>query len=134
MDSDHVPESLRTFICDYIDSVELLYVLLLLCQNPDREWTLNQLTAEIRSTDSSIEKRLNTLYSRHILLRNSLDEKVENKDIYVFSPSSEEIRKTVVELSEFYKLCPYRIVELIYSRPNHSLRNFANAFKIRKDE
>jgi hypothetical protein len=125
---DDIPEDVRRLIDEGIDSVELLQVLLLLFEHPEREWRVSDLTAELRSSDNSIEKRLSDLYARKIL-RNDGSDRAKHR----FVPYSPELGPVVQRLSDVYKLRPYRVIDLIYSRPNDALRAFADAFKIKKD-
>jgi hypothetical protein len=126
--ADDIPEDVRCLIIDSIDSVEQLQVLLLLLEQPKRVWLVPDITAELRSSDGSIEKRLSDLYGRRILRREPGDELR-----HTYLPFSPEIDPVIRRLAEVYRQRPNRVIDLIYSRPNEALRAFADAFKIKKD-
>lgn len=125
---DDVPESVRQFVLSTIDSVELLRVLLLLFEAPSRRWSAADITRELRSSDSSIDKRLHDLYDRRVLSPEA------NRDaVHQYIPYSGESHAAVEKLVDFHRHRPYRLIDLIYSKPNEALRAFADAFKIKKD-
>ncbi len=128
MNTYTVPESVRSFILQYVDSVELLQVLLLLHRKPEKAWTLEEVEHEIRSSQSAIQKRLNDLYSRKVL------QKEEGDSLHRFKPYSAEIAAEISAVADFNQTHGSRVIELIYSRQNETLMNFANAFKVKKDK
>lgn len=127
MASEEVPEELRVFIAESIDSVELLQVLFLLFKNPDKRWSVKEITQELRSAESSIETRLACLYSRGVLLEDQ-----NSPGLHGFLPATPALSGKIKALAEEYEVRPYRIIELIYSRPKDALRAFADAFKLRE--
>jgi hypothetical protein len=121
---EEITEHIMDFLSEYIDSVEQLQVLLLLHSSPKRIWTLPEISAELRSSINSIEKRLEDLYSRRVLTKIP-----ELKEAHTFHPASEDIRAVVEEIAEQNRIRSYRLIEAIYSRPSKALRAFADAFK-----
>lgn len=119
---------MRRFVLENIDSVEQLRVLMLLHENPAKEWTINDFSTELRSTESSIEKRLNALYTKGILQR------ADNQKKHKYTPANEKIAGQIGELAQFYSQRPYRVIDLIYSKPNEALLGFADAFKIKRSK
>lgn len=117
----------RLFLKDCIDSVEQLRVLLLLFESPERWWTVSELTQELRSTDSSISKRLDDLYAKGVLVRGS-----NNPNLHSYQLVSQGMKKTIQSLAEFHSLRPYRVIDLIYAQPNEALQAFADAFRFKK--
>lgn len=127
MGIEGLPEDVIDFIVDFIDSVEQLNVLFLLQTHSERSWTLDEITRELRSTETSIQRRLEALYSRNIL--------VPSKDgKHRYTPCSMEVARTLSHLSDVYKTKPYRIIEAIYSKPDEVLKALADAFKLKKDK
>lgn len=127
MSANRIPESVERLILESIDSVELLRVLMLLFDQPERAWTVAEINRELRSSESSIAKRLSDLYSRRLLKR-------PETESHCYVPYSEETAQAVRALAECHRLMPYRVIELIYSRPTDALRAFAAAFKIKKED
>lgn len=126
MSNEELPDEVSRFIICYIDSVEQLNVLLLLFRAPSREWTTTEITAELRSTESSITRRLADLYSRHVL-------SLPYMSRHAFK-ISEDLKSAISQLDLVYREKPLRIIELIYSQPPMALRAFADAFRFRKDD
>jgi hypothetical protein len=123
---EELPEDVLRLLNNCIDSVEQLSVLLLLHSQPDRVWSNFEITAELRSADNSISKRLDDLYQRNILVRLP-----EMEGGHKFSPSTAEVARVVQRLAEQNRMKPYRVIESIYSRPNKALQAFADAFNLR---
>lgn len=126
MANEDLPDEVSRFIISFIDSVEQLNVLLLLYRDPSREWSAAEITSELRSTEGSIGRRLEDLYSRQVL-----DVPKAFRHTYTVR---EDLRGAVAQLEVAYRERPLRIIELIYSQPPMALRVFADAFRIRKDE
>lgn len=124
---DDLPEDVLDFLGTYIDSVEELSILLLLCAQPERVWTTSEIVRTLRSAENSIATRLENLYARKILNRLS-----ESGDLHKFTPSTSQVAEVIRHLAEQNQIRPYRIIEAIYSRPKRAIQQFANAFRFRK--
>jgi hypothetical protein len=126
MTQDKLPADVQHFIHSYIDSVELLWVLLLLHSDPEREWTIQDITVNLKSIDTSIAKRLEDLYGRQVLMK--MD---GGNEKHRFKPCTPKLDEVIRSLAEQNQLKPYRVMEAIYSRPDPALAAFAEAFKLR---
>jgi hypothetical protein len=115
--------NLKQFIFEYVDSVELIEVLLFIRSNSDKWFSAAQISTELRSNPTSIGKRLAHLSSIGLI--------DQNQDQIRFRPVSEELKNTVTELSNEYLLRRHRIFELIFSS-SKTARQFANAFIVNK--
>lgn len=120
---DDLPAELVRFVTESIDSVELVHVLLSLQADPGREWSVLQLTRELRSTEASIQKRLLDLQLRGVLLRPEKSEKIR------YYPADDEVRKKVDLLALAYRERPSRIIELIYSKPPVAIKVFGKMLR-----
>ena len=123
MTEGDIPEKVRHFIFEQIDSAEQLEVLLFLRQNQDKVWTSQEVSNELRSTPISVGSRLESL-ERLFLLEKS------DKG-YKYHPQSDELRATVDQLNEIYKVRRQKIFELIFS-PMKKAKHFADAFMVHK--
>lgn len=128
MAGDGISENVKRFIAAYIDSVELLEVLLLL-RSHAREWSTESVSQEIRSSPISVTKRLTDLCERGLL-----SVKESRPPLYFYKPRTGELDRAVRELADAYRERPTRIIELIFSRQTDTLRKFSDAFKFRKDD
>lgn len=121
MSIPEIPISVKDFVFQYIDSVEQLDILLLLCSDQNKIWSAEELSAFLRSSRNSIEKRMTALEAQHLVSRDG--------DGYRYTPEPESLNQTIKELGEIYKVHRYRILEIIFS-PMKRGRDFADAFKI----
>ena len=123
MSEADIPERVRLFIFEQIDSAEQLEVLLFLRQHAEKSWTSQAISNELRSTPASVSSRLEAL-SRGFLL-------VKEGDAYRYQPQSEELRETIDKLNEIYRIRRQKIFEMIFS-PMKKVKHFAEAFMVGK--
>ncbi len=121
--ADEISANLKQFIFEFVDSVELIEVLLLLRNNSDKYFSAAQISAELRSNPTSILNRLSRLANIGLLN--------QDKDMFKFQPESEELKTITNELSNEYLLRRHSIFELIFSSSKNA-RQFANAFIVTK--
>lgn len=122
-----ISDRVRQFVLENIDSVELLEVLRLLASDPTRAWSPDQVSRELRSSPTSIAKRLADLGVRGIL-----EVSVDPTFSYRFAVQDPELRATVEELVQIYPQFRSRLIRLIYSKPNDKITVFADAFRFRE--
>ncbi len=123
---DSFPEEVKQFIFAYIDSVEQLEVLFLLYRDPDDKWTPERMSAELRSSPSSIEGRLKALEAHGLIKRSS-----EASLDYFYQGSRPETDLLLSQLQSLYQSRRHKILELIFS-PLKRARDFADAFRLSK--
>jgi predicted transcriptional regulator len=116
----------REFLAGHIESVEELDVLLLLYQYRDRSWTEAEVDARIRSSESSIQKRL-----RH-LVQVGLVAVTEMPRAYLYRPVTIEMDSIVASLAEVYKDFHRTVIQIIYEHRADPLRSFAKAFELKQ--
>lgn len=118
-------QTFRTFINKNITSVEQIEVLLILHANPERIWTIEEISAILRSSPNSIRSRLTALEER------ALCRAVEDAGYrYIASGRLDEM---VELLAQEYAGRRFSVIELIFSRPD-AARSFADAFRLREDD
>lgn len=118
-----IPEDLARFVRECVGRLETLEVLFLL-QSSERRWTVQQLKAEMRSSEMSVELGLGILCARGLV--------VKENDAYLFRPKSPVLEKMTLDLAACYPERRAAVIEAIYSRPRESVRSFADAFRIKK--
>ncbi len=129
MTNEDIPEEVKRFIADHIDSVEALEVLLLLKDNPDREWGAGDVSRALYTQPESAAARLADLQSINLLAARD-----ESGLLYRYSPGPDNPDRVVTELSKAYKERRVTVITLIFSKPNEKIRTFADAFKIKRDK
>ena len=127
IENEIVPNHIKVFVHACIDSVEQLEVLALLHDQPEKQWSINLLSLELRSTDRSVEKRLRDLSQRKVL------EPIDSPT-FKYSPVSEEVKTAVSELVAIYRLRPFRIMDLLFTKPLNTMQSFADAFRFKKED
>ena len=120
-----ISERVRNFIFEFVDSAELLEVLLLLRSEPAKSWSIQALSESLRSNPDSIEKRIVFLAELRILTK--LD---SNPQAYRYSPDNLEHSEIIDEIASIYQIQRHRIYEIIFS-PLKTGRDFADAFRIK---
>ena len=122
-----MPDKIRIFVHACIDSVEQLEVLALLHDQPTKEWSAESLSQELRSTPSSVEKRLRDLVSRRVL-------EAPSTETFRYQPVSPEVRQVVADLVAYYRLRPFRVMDLLFTKPVDAMQSFADAFRFKKED
>jgi hypothetical protein len=124
-----IPEIVRRFIIEHINSVESLEILLLLSAGTIREYTAEEVSRTLRTSLESAAARLKELHRSKLLMT------VENEGSpkYRFDPASPGAG-VVADLEKVYKTRRVSVISFIYSNPTDPLRAFSDAFRLRKDE
>lgn len=119
-----IPEPLRLFLRRNISSVSLLEVLLLLKRGAPRSWSPEELSVEMRTNPSYATSQLAELLALKLL---TLD-----AGRFRYEPSEED-KEVLDALELLYNSKRSAVIDFIYSQPIDSIRDFAEAFKIKKD-
>lgn len=125
MPANGVPEDVRAFIFEFIDSVEQLEVLLLVRSQPSREWSVSEVTDALRTDAGSAAHRLRSLKEMGFIA--STD--TENAR-FRFQPQTERLQHLSDLLAATYKIRRHAVLELIFS-PLKRIKTFASAFVVR---
>lgn len=128
MSGDVLTEKVLRFLGEHVASVEQLEILLLLSNEPERVWSVEEVFQTIQSSRTSIIERLKVLQQHGFL---QIQE--EGQTLYRFEPATVELREGVSELKAAYRKTRVKIIESIYSHRLDQVRIFADAFKLRKD-
>lgn len=105
-----------------------LEMLLLLHREPTRLWTAADIARELRIDSAWSGQQLQLLVARRLLA--VVDAKTPS---YRYeSASSDAI--AVDSLARAYADRRVRVIGMIYSKPAETLRNFADAFRFRRDD
>lgn len=124
-----IPEEVRDLLTRCISSVEALEVLLLLQRTAERWWTPDAVAAELRTSRASAARRLEE-FGKAGFLDVRLGEDVN----YRYAPSSEGTARAVSLLADTYRERRVSVINLIFSKPLDHVRDFADAFRLRKED
>ncbi|MGE0763370.1 MAG: hypothetical protein AB7N80_08830 [Bdellovibrionales bacterium] len=123
MPGEKVPERVRNFIYEYVDSVELLEILLLTHADPSKKWTAAEISQQLRSNINSVQKRLQTLQHNRLILATG-----DAGSSYQYNTKS-QAHMAIEDLDQTYKIQRHRVLELIFS-PLKKAKDFSDSFRI----
>lgn len=125
--SEIVPPVVRSLLQEHIRSIAQLALLLKMHGRRTPGWSVAEAAKSLYTAESTTKPLLDSLL--HSGLISCSD---GPNPLYQFAPKSEELGKAVDELADLYHDRRTSIVNLIYSAPEKSLQDFADAFRIRK--
>jgi hypothetical protein len=128
-DDEGIPQEVRAFIADQIDSVLQLELLLLLHKKRDRDFGAAEVVAELRIDPTWAAAQLEDFCARGIL---TCAEAPSRR--YRYAPKSPEIDGAITKLDQTYTDRRVSVISLIFSKPTDKLRSFADAFRVRKEK
>ena len=124
-----VPPPVLAFVAEHIRSLEELQLLLVVVQSPDRWWDATAAARELGIATSDARRGLDALAARNLL-----DIRITGDLRYQFRPGTEELRVAARATEEAYRMNPLAVVQLVAQTGRRGLRDFADAFRIRRDD
>jgi hypothetical protein len=124
-----IPNHVRQFVVDQVDSVMQLELMLLLQAERARQWSGGDVAAELRIDAAWVGSQLDELCRRRILVCHA-----GAGQTYQFGPADPAIARAIETLAALYATHRVSIISMIFSKPVDRLRNFADAFRLRKDK
>jgi DNA-binding HxlR family transcriptional regulator len=124
---ESIPQDVRRFIAEHIQSVVVLEVLLLMHREPAREWGADELGRELRVDPAWTQQELAALAQRGVIRQHAGD-----PPRYAYETTNAS-HQTVTALAEAYAQRRVTVISLIFARPADALQSFADALKLRKD-
>ena len=124
-----IPEDVRAFVADHIDSVLQLELLLLLHKKRDRDFDAAEVVAELRIDAAWAAAQLEDFCARGIL---TCIEGTPRR--YRYAPQSAHVDAAIARLDQTYADRRVSVISLIFSKPADKLRSFSDAFRVRKDK
>jgi hypothetical protein len=126
MAPETVPEDLRRFILTSIASVPSLEALLLLREDAQHDWKIQEVARRLYLTEGAARDLLNGLCEAGMAV-------ACEADAFRFMPSTEELRELIDRLAAAYARDLIGVSNMIHSRMGKSAQVFADAFKLRKE-
>jgi hypothetical protein len=100
--------------------------LLLLHRDPNRVWSIDELTRELRSSLGIVSGVL-TQFERLGLVEQAAE------DRYRYHAATPELEAQVERLISHYAQFPLAVMQTILLAPNHKIQLFADAFRLKKE-
>jgi predicted transcriptional regulator len=117
------------FILEQIDSVPHLEALLLLFNNQPKAWSAEDMARSLYVRSETASKILDSLVQRRLIALSP-----QTPTDYVYSPEDDEKNKLMESVDAVYRKEVIRISSLIHSKAPAGVRDFARAFRIKKDK
>jgi len=122
-----VPPEVARFLAGCVRSLMALELLLLVRSKPDRERTAAELARELRSSEEWTELELRHLAACGLVT-------VSGPPLrYRYRKASDETEHAAAWLASSYPELRFSIIRTIYPPVSDPIRDFADAFRIRKD-
>jgi hypothetical protein len=125
MSDKFLPDDVRRFILEHIDSVAQLEALLLLHQYAEQNWAIGAVAKRIYASETTAGDALAQLAAAGLC--------VCGDQFFRYCPSSEEQAATIDRLCEVYAQYLIPVTNLVHSKPVR-IQKFADAFRFRKDK
>jgi hypothetical protein len=124
------PDEIRRFLDGFIESIDQLEILRLLGENPQREWTAAALAAEVQAEPAAVAGHLAAMRARGLVATAARGADVVGRH----GPASPELGELIGRVLQQYRERPVSMIKYVYARAKDPLRNFADAFRFRKEE
>lgn len=125
--SDGFPAELREFIAQHVESLAQLEALLLMRNEPAKNWESAELAQRLYITSDMCAGILAGL------ARQGFIEPVSDGPAYRYRPR-ENLARLVDELATVYQQRRVAVITEIYSKPVNRVQTFADAFRLRREE
>jgi DNA-binding IscR family transcriptional regulator len=129
MVEDLIPEDVRQFILKSIDSIAQLEALLLLYRSPEEEWSISAVAQRLYIPEQEASPLLARLQAEGLIVA-----RAGESLLFQYQPDSIELAELVKRVAEIYSKHLVPVTNLIHSKPRTRIQEFADAFKLRKDD
>lgn len=124
-----LPEDIRRFILTSVPSVPYLEAILLLRTDPDVGWDVPRVAARLYVPERQAAELLGALAAAGI----ARGEDEGDTTLFRYAPATDELRERLDALAQAYSANLVGVTDLIHSRIDKRARQFADAFRLRKD-
>lgn len=126
MSAELISGDVKQFILDNIDSVAQLEGLLLLWGNPEEDWNIEAATQRLYITPQQTADLLEHFRALGFFIVTKTAPLT-----YRYQPRSSDLKDMVDRLAETYKKYLVPVTNLIHSKQQTRVQEFADAFKLR---
>jgi hypothetical protein len=129
MGSPRFDPAVVAFITDHVRSLDELQLLMAIIQSGARWWDVTAAAREFGMPTSDARASLDRFASHNLL-----DIRITDDVRYQFRPGTDELRDAARAASDAYRKHPIAVVRLVPREPRRGITDFADAFRIRRDE
>jgi hypothetical protein len=123
-----IPEKVLQFIAAKIDTVPQLEALLLLWENPQHDWSEEELASRVYVSHEAAVAILQALHRRQLIAATS-----NSPAKYRYSSDWDPSGELMSEVAGTYRRHLVPLATYIHSRASSAVREFARAFDLKKD-
>lgn len=127
--ADVIPDEVKSFLLANIDTVAQLEALLLLRRLADQCLSCEDVAQRLYINPLDAAVLLSKLVSRGLILMEELQPAV-----FQYNYRNEQVVQEVNRLAEVYSKYLIPVTNFIHQKPLKSIQDFADAFKLKKDE
>lgn len=120
-----ISSEVRGFLAKYVDSAELLDILMLMHREPDGNWTADSLSNKVFTVPQAAQKRLDELAARGLVA-----ERPEQRGVYMLQ-SDPQVTRALAALRAAYDESRANVINAVFSMKADPLKSFSDAFKLR---
>jgi hypothetical protein len=124
-----LPSSVAAFVSAHIGTLERLELLLLLMQSSDRWWDASTVSRELGYDAESARRALD-----HLAAHNLLAIRVTADVRYQYQPGEPRLADAAAMFAQAFQMNPVAVLQLVTPPKSRSIRDFAAAFRIRRDD
>jgi hypothetical protein len=124
-----LPNEVRRFIAEHIDSAETLEILLFLQRNPEQGYTAEALSTAVYTVPAAALLRLEALVGQGFASTNG----ASNPE-YRYAPATPELQRQVDLLAQEYRRSRVAVIQTIFETPRSPAQAMADAFRLRGRE
>ncbi len=125
-----LPEEVRRFLDENVESLEQLEILRVLAEEPDRAWGAADLAAVIQSDPATAAAHLVALGGRGLVTLSTVGGEAAGRH----GARTPDLGGRVNAVLSAYRERPVTMIKLVYARANERLRAFSDAFRLRKED
>lgn len=129
MDQEFIPANVQQFILKRIDSVAHLEGLLLIRREPTHSWTDEALAKRLYINSNQAAAILSRLWTDGFVISRSTKPLT-----YTYQPRTPELEQMVDLVADVYARYLVPVTNLIHAKPKSRVQEFADAFKLKKEE
>lgn len=126
---ESLPASVEQFTRTYLWSLEGLLVFVTCLDNRERWWDAATMAREVGITEAAAHKTLERLARGNLL-----DIRVTGAVRYQFKPGTPDLESQAGMFAAAYRKNPVHIVRLVVPSLPRSLRDFADAFRMKRND
>jgi hypothetical protein len=121
-----VPDAVKQLISNLIDSIPELEAILLLRDYREQSWTAERAGARLYVSKAIAGHILAVLEDRGFFTKEG--------EAYRYAPASPSLEQAIDELADAYAHHLVDVTHLVHAKPSASVREFAAAFRFRKEK